>query len=115
MMCFIGVLKEFQEYYKITNAEVGLMQTAFIVAYMLFSLLFGYIGDRFNRTVVISVGIFGWSIVMLLSSFVGPNVGLIYNVFFCLSVNAVLVILFAYCTISFDLLMIFNFGGILNM
>ena len=79
-MCFAGVLKEFQEYYKITNAEVGLMQTAFIVAYMLFSLLFGYIGDRFNRTIVISIGILGWSAVMLLSSFVGPDVSLTCDV-----------------------------------
>jgi len=74
-----GVLKEFQEYYKITNAQVGLMQTAFIVAYMLFSLAFGYVGDRFNRKITISIGIFGWSGVMLLSSFVGPNVSLILS------------------------------------
>jgi len=74
MMYVTGVLKEFQEYYKITNAQVGLMQTAFIVAYMLFSLAFGYIGDRFNRKIIISVGIFGWSAVMFFSSFVGPNV-----------------------------------------
>jgi len=79
---FAGVLKEFQEYYKITNAQVGLMQTAFIVAYMLFSLVFGYIGDRFNRTVVISAGIFVWSAVMLFSSFVGPSVSEIYCVLF---------------------------------
>jgi len=71
---FVGVLKEFQEYYKITNAQVGLMQTAFIVAYMLFSVAFGYVGDRFNRKIVISIGIFGWSSVMLISSFVGPRV-----------------------------------------
>jgi len=75
---FAGVLKEFQEYYKISNAQVGLMQTAFIVAYMLFSLAFGYIGDRFNRKVIISIGIFGWSAVMLMSSFVGPNVRIIF-------------------------------------
>lgn len=73
-----GVLKEFQEYYKISNAQVGLMQTAFIVAYMLFSLAFGYIGDRFNRKVIISIGIFCWSAVMLMSSFVGPNVSFIF-------------------------------------
>jgi len=79
-LCSAGVLKEFQEYYKITNAQVGLMQTAFIVAYMLFSLVFGYIGDRFNRTVVISAGIFGWSAVMLFSSFVGPGVSYVYCV-----------------------------------
>jgi len=83
-LCLAGVLKEFQEYYKITNAEVGLMQTAFIVAYMLFSLLFGYVGDRFNRTIVISVGIFAWSAVMLLSSFVGPSVSLMSCVIFAI-------------------------------
>jgi len=75
------VLKEFQEYYKITNAQVGLMQTAFIVAYMLFSMVFGYIGDRFNRTITISIGIFGWSAVMLFSSFVGPGVS--WNLLCC--------------------------------
>jgi len=82
-LCFAGVLKEFQEYYKINNAQVGLMQTAFIVAYTLFSLVFGYVGDRFNRTIVISIGIFCWSAVMLFSSFVGPGVSnRIYYVIF---------------------------------
>jgi len=63
------------------------MQTAFIVAYMLFSLLFGYVGDRFNRTIVISIGILSWSAVMMASSFVGPSVSLI-SLFYCMSVNS---------------------------
>ena len=88
-MYFTGVLKQFQEYYKISNAQVGLMQTAFIVAYMLFSLAFGYIGDRFNRKIIISIGIFGWSSVMLMSSFVGPSVSdfVIYYIWFVLEVQ----------------------------
>jgi len=86
-LCCVGVLKEFQEYYKITNAQVGLMQTAFIVSYMLFSLAFGYIGDRFNRKIVISIGIFAWSSVMLLSSFVGPSVSFDLFGFFCGNFN----------------------------
>jgi len=104
-LCCVGVLKEFQEYYKITNAQVGLMQTAFIVAYMLFSLVFGYIGDRFNRTIVISVGIFGWCAVMFASSFVGPGVSWIYyfDSYLNFAVNAELLIMLCVCCVYYFL------------
>lgn len=36
--------------------------------------IFGYLGDRFNRKVILSCGIFFWSIVTLLSSFIGKEV-----------------------------------------
>jgi MFS family permease len=71
---FAGVLNEIKEFYDITNAQVGLLQTAFIVTYMVFSPVFGYVGDRYNRKLIVSVGIAGWSGVTLLSSFVGRDV-----------------------------------------
>lgn len=37
--------------------------------------IFGYLGDRFNRKVILSCGIFFWSIVTLSSSFIGKEVG----------------------------------------
>lgn len=36
--------------------------------------IFGYLGDRFNRKVILSCGIFFWSIVTLSSSFIGKEV-----------------------------------------
>lgn len=36
--------------------------------------IFGYLGDRFNRKVILSCGIFFWSIVTLLSSFISKEV-----------------------------------------
>lgn len=38
--------------------------------------IFGYLGDRFNRKVILSCGIFFWSIVTLSSSFIGKEVRL---------------------------------------
>lgn len=36
--------------------------------------IFGYLGDRFNRKVILSCGIFFWSVVTLSSSFIGKEV-----------------------------------------
>ncbi len=47
----------------------GLLQTAFIVSYMLLSPFFGYLGDRHSRKYIISVGISLWSLFTLAGSF----------------------------------------------
>jgi len=47
----------------------GLLQTAFIVSYMLLSPLFGYLGDRYTRKYIITVGILVWSAFTLTGSF----------------------------------------------
>lgn len=49
--------------------ELGLIQTSFILSYMIFSPVFGYLGDRYNRKVLMSVGILFWSGITLGSSF----------------------------------------------
>jgi len=72
----LGVLKELQEFYDIDNASTGLMQAAFITSYMFLSLVFGYLGDRFNRVLIITFGIFCWSAATLASSFVDQGVSL---------------------------------------
>jgi len=41
---------------------------------MMLSPVFGYLGDRFNRTVLMTIGIIGWSGITLASSFVGRQV-----------------------------------------
>jgi len=69
-----GVLDDVQTYYNINDKEASLVSTAFIISYMLLSPLFGYLGDRYNRTVIMSIGITGWSAITLASSFVDRQV-----------------------------------------
>lgn len=51
----------------------------FICSFMVAAPIFGYLGDRFNRKVILSCGIFFWSAVTLLSSFITKEVrGVLY-------------------------------------
>uniref|UniRef100_A0A665V9L5 Protein spinster homolog 2 n=1 Tax=Echeneis naucrates TaxID=173247 RepID=A0A665V9L5_ECHNA len=45
----------------------------FICSFMVAAPIFGYLGDRFNRKVILSCGIFFWSIVTLSSSFISKE------------------------------------------
>ena len=36
---------------------MGLLQTAFVVCYMLFAPVFGYLGDRYSRKWILGIGI----------------------------------------------------------
>ena len=47
----------------------GLLQTAFIVSYMLLSPIFGYLGDRYTRKYIIAFGILLWSAFTFVGSF----------------------------------------------
>ena len=53
----------------------GLLQTSFIVSYMLLSPLFGYLGDRLTRKYIIGIGILFWSAFTLIGSFSVVSVG----------------------------------------
>lgn len=65
-------LEEIQEYFKITedNSAAGLIQTVFIIGYMVTSPVFGFLGDRYSRKMIIAVGITAWSALTLAGSFV---------------------------------------------
>merc|ERR1719219_2819522 len=53
---------------------MGLLQTAFVIAYMIFAPLFGYLGDRYSRRAIMATGVFFWSVFTILGSFVsGPG------------------------------------------
>lgn len=76
-MLVSGVLPQIIVYYNIDNSMAGLLQTVFIVSYMILSPIFGYMGDRYNRKMIMACGIFFWSIVTLSGSFVPANVCII--------------------------------------
>ncbi|CAH1800648.1 unnamed protein product [Owenia fusiformis] len=69
-----GVLEEIMNYYfkgqKLDRAATGLLQTSFIMSYMVLSPIFGYLGDRISRKAIMTVGIFFWSAITLASSFI---------------------------------------------
>lgn len=105
-----GVLPDIEHFFSISDGKSGLLQTGedlylyvgfilvnvlfyiyhisssfsvFICSYMFLAPLFGYLGDRYNRKVIMCVGIFFWSVVTLVSSYVGRDVSpaLVSNVY----------------------------------
>lgn len=51
-----------------TEAQYGLLTTAFLAIYALLSPFAGYIADRFNRSVVIIVSLLAWSVITWLTA-----------------------------------------------
>lgn len=68
-----GVLEDVKAYYKIGNTEAGLLQTSFIVSYMIMAPVFGYLGDRYSRKYIMAFGVTFWSLTTLAGSFIPKN------------------------------------------
>ncbi|XP_051741963.1 protein spinster homolog 1 [Ctenopharyngodon idella] len=68
-----GVLPDIERFFSISDGKSGLLQTVFICSYMFLAPVFGYLGDRYNRKLIMSVGIFFWCLVTLASSFIGKD------------------------------------------
>ena len=68
------MLEDVQKFYSINNAQAGLLQTSFIISYMLLSPIFGYLGDRYNRIYIMAAGVLFWSLVTMAGSFIPREV-----------------------------------------
>uniref|UniRef100_A0A182K9W4 Major facilitator superfamily (MFS) profile domain-containing protein n=1 Tax=Anopheles christyi TaxID=43041 RepID=A0A182K9W4_9DIPT len=64
-----SVLTEIQDHFKIGDDEGGLLQTAFVLSYMICAPLFGYLGDRYSRKWIMVLGVSLWSTTTLLGSY----------------------------------------------
>nr|CAD7433256.1 unnamed protein product [Timema monikensis] len=64
-----SILEDIKTHYNIGNDRSGLLQTAFVLSYMVFAPLFGYLGDRYSRKYIMAFGITLWSLTTLLGSF----------------------------------------------
>ncbi|CAH1729504.1 unnamed protein product [Chironomus riparius] len=64
-----GVLTDIQDSFNIQDDEGGLLQTVFILSYMIFAPIFGYLGDRYSRKAIMAFGITLWGATTLLGSF----------------------------------------------
>lgn len=78
--CFVsGILTDVETHFNLSDDKGGLLQTAFVVSYMVFAPLFGYMGDRYSRRAIMAAGVFLWSITTLLGSFMDVRtLGLLY-------------------------------------
>jgi MFS family permease len=57
-----AVLPRMQTELALTNAQAGLLATAFLVAYFITSPIFGLLGDRLSRTRLMALGVGAWSL-----------------------------------------------------
>ncbi len=61
---------------RLTDTQLGLLMTGFVVVYMLASPLFGRLGDRGARPPLIALGVFTWSLATVLAGFAGSFIAL---------------------------------------
>ena len=55
----------------LSDSQIGLLTTAFMLVYMVAAPVFGALGDRVSRTRPIAIGVFLWSIATIVSGFAG--------------------------------------------
>lgn len=68
-MHFAGVLDDVKVAFNISKGQQGLLQTVFVISYMIFAPIFGYLGDRYSRKILMSFGVLLWSVTTLAGSF----------------------------------------------
>ncbi|XP_070591318.1 protein spinster homolog 3 [Erythrolamprus reginae] len=65
-----GVLLDIQKFFNLTDQTAGVLHTVFILCFLFSSPVFGYLGDRYNQKIILSIGICFWSTVTFCSSFI---------------------------------------------
>jgi MFS family permease len=62
-----SITKEFA----LSNTEAGYVVSAFVLGYFIFSPIFGYLGDKFDRRRVMALGLLAWSAATALTALAG--------------------------------------------
>jgi len=57
-----GVLIQVQSFFGLNNSQGGFLQTFFTLSYLASAPLFGYLGDRYNRKILLLVSLAAWLI-----------------------------------------------------
>ncbi|CAI2348797.1 unnamed protein product [Caenorhabditis sp. 36 PRJEB53466] len=65
----VGVLSKLKPFFDMSDKQEGFLQTVFIAFYMVFAPLFGYLGDRYNRKLLMITGISIWILAVFASTF----------------------------------------------
>jgi len=79
-----GILERIKDYFKINNAQAGLLQTVFVCSFMALAPLFGYLGDRYSRKLMIVLGVTLWSLTTVAGSFVPAHLFWLFLLLRCL-------------------------------
>lgn len=53
----------------LSNTQAGYVVSAFVLGYFIFSPIFGYLGDRFDRRYLMAIGLVAWSVSTALTSY----------------------------------------------
>jgi len=69
--CIVPLLGSIKEEFQVTDFQLGLLGTVFMVVHSLAIIPFGIWADRWNRTRIVSVGAFFWSLATLASGLAG--------------------------------------------
>lgn len=62
-----AVLPSIISEWQLSDAQGGMLVAAYVPGYVLFSPIFGYLGDRYNRPKLMAFGVFLWSLATLLT------------------------------------------------
>ncbi|XP_077167573.1 protein spinster homolog 3 [Paroedura picta] len=73
-----GVLEKIQIFFSLGDSQAGLLHTVFIICFLFSAPLFGYLGDRYNRKIILGAGILLWSGVTLGSSFITESMAWLF-------------------------------------
>ncbi|VVC89313.1 unnamed protein product [Leptidea sinapis] len=65
-----GVLDDVKKEFEIGDDLAGLLQTVFVVAYMVFAPIFGYLGDRYSRRTIMAFGVALWCLTTFIGSYI---------------------------------------------
>lgn len=66
-------MNDIKTFFNINDAKAGLLQTVFVISYMICAPVFGYLGDRYNRKFLMAFGVFLWSLTTLFGSFMSVS------------------------------------------
>ncbi|KAL0271878.1 UNVERIFIED_CONTAM: hypothetical protein PYX00_005050 [Menopon gallinae] len=72
-----GIMPSIKDHFHFGDDIAGLLQTVFVISYMIFAPLFGYLGDRYNRKAIMAFGVCLWSLTTLLGSFMNTTVSFV--------------------------------------
>jgi len=73
LFIFLGILSDIQKQFIIGDDKGGLLQTAFVISYMICAPIFGYLGDRYNRKLIMAFGVFLWSLTTFVGSYMNVS------------------------------------------
>ncbi|GBP39316.1 Protein spinster [Eumeta japonica] len=68
-LMYVCVLDDVKDEFKIGDDKAGLLQTVFVIAYMVCAPVFGYLGDRYSRRLIMALGVALWCCTTMAGSF----------------------------------------------